>query len=208
MKQFLIWTSLIVAAAFAIWNMTKLATTSNQATVAEAKEISESDWVKGSRAAKVVLVEYSDLQCAACAYYAQTVESLAQEFGDQIAIVYRHFPLPQHKNARLAAYAAEAAGRQGKFWEMINRIFLNQKEWASEENALSLFTDYAEKLNLNLEIFQTDLDSPNVKEVVENQYASGIRFKVNGTPTFFLNGEKISKPNELPDLIRQKLTNP
>lgn len=208
MKNLLIWATLIITVILVVWGMVKLAETSDNAIVAVAKEISKTDWVEGSREAKVILVEYSDLQCPYCAQYEPLVEAIHKEFGDQIAIVYRQFPLPLHQNSHLAAYAAEAAGQQGKFWEMVSTIFSNQNEWATSQNARNIFLGYAKELNLNLETFQSALDSPETKDAVEKQYSSGIQAGVNGTPTFFLDGKKISNPNDLSNLIRQKLNNP
>jgi protein-disulfide isomerase len=80
------------------------------------------------------LIEYSDFQCPACGFYFPLLKKLEEEFGENIAIVYRHFPLSSvHPNAKFAAYAAEAAGKQGKFWEMHDLIFTNQSEWSDKK---------------------------------------------------------------------------
>ncbi len=142
-----------------------------------------------------VLIEYSDFQCPACGVYYPIIKALQQEFGESIVFVYRHFPLRQiHANADLAARSAEAAGKQGKFWEMHDMIFENQKDWASQSNAKKSMIEYAQSLNLDAERFKTDLDSKEVKEKVNNDYLSGIQAKVNAVPTFFLNGTKLQNP--------------
>ncbi|OGN05468.1 MAG: hypothetical protein A2746_00110 [Candidatus Yanofskybacteria bacterium RIFCSPHIGHO2_01_FULL_44_22] len=172
--------------------------------------VSPSDWTKGNKEAKVVLVEYSDFQCPACAYYQPLFKKLSEEFGDKITFAYRHFPLRQHQNARLAAYAAEAAGRQNKFWEMHDLIFENQNRWENRGDAENIFTGYARTLGLDIDEFKNGLSSKEIKDKVENDYQSGIRSNVNATPTVFLNGEKIKVPpnyDELQNIINEALKN-
>ncbi|OGC37705.1 hypothetical protein A2V54_02195 [candidate division WWE3 bacterium RBG_19FT_COMBO_53_11] len=207
MKRLLIWVALILGVAVATWGMAKLASSSSDQPAILASAVSDSDWLKGSRDAGVVLVEYSDFQCPACASYAQIVNRITEEFGDKIAFVYRHFPLPQHQQAELAARAAEAAGKQGKFWEILDLIFVNQNNWAGQSNAQETFVSYAQLLNLDMNRFETELGSPELKKEVENDYLSGAAI-VNYTPTFFLNGEKIQNPrsyDEFREIILQKL---
>ena len=158
--------------------------------------VSQSDYSKGNRKAAVILVEYSDFQCPACAAYYPLVKQLSEEFGDKMVFIYRHFPLSQHQNAESAAVAAEAAGRQGKFWEMHDLIFDNQNEWAKSArwSVEDIFVKYAEKLNLDLEKFKADLDLKEIKQKVSKDLESGVNVRVNGTPTFFLNGKKLSTP--------------
>src|SRR3972149_11839253 len=118
MRKFLIWVALILGLVGATWGMAKLASSSNNQPAILASAVSDSDWIKGDKDANVVLVEYSDFQCPACANYAPIVDIITEEFREKIAFAYRHFPLPQHQQAELAALAAEAAGKQGKFWEI------------------------------------------------------------------------------------------
>lgn len=154
--------------------------------------VAESDQTKGSGESNIVLIEYSDFQCPACATYEPVLKQLIDEFGQQITFVYRHFPLRQiHKNAELAARSAEAAGIQGKFWQMHDLLFENQKEWSEKRRPEDIFTGYAKSLNLNQEKFKSDLGSPEIKQKVNNDYKSGVSARVQGTPTFFLNGQKL-----------------
>jgi len=170
---------------------------------------SDSDWVKGAKDAQVVLVEYSDFQCPACAFYFSLLKQLDQEFSNKIQFIYRHFPLKQiHVNAESAAWAAEAAGRQGKFWEMHDMIFENQATWSSQKNTEDIFLSYAQSLGLNSNQFKIDFDSNEVKEKVTNDYAGGIESEVNATPTFFLNGQKIKNPSnydEFRNIIKEAI---
>lgn len=160
--------------------------------------VSDSDWVKGDREAEVTLIEYSDLQCPACGAYYPVVKQLTDEFVQSALFVYRHFPLRQiHFNAQISAQAAEAAGLQGKFWEMHDLLFENQTTWAEEKEPRVLFEEYAKKLGLNSDQFRQDLDSDKVRNEVEKDYQSGLNAGVNATPTFFLNNNKIQNPASL-----------
>ena len=164
----------------------------------ELAAVNETDWIKGATSSAVVLIEYSDFQCPACQAYFPALKQLAEEFGDQITFVYRHFPLRQiHFNAEAAARAAEAAGRQGKFWEMHDKLFENQTAWANDSDAFSLFSAYAESLGLDPAKFEADFNSQEVADKVENDYRSGIQAGVNSTPTFFINGSRISNPRSI-----------
>ena len=128
--------------------------------------------------------------------------------GAQVQFAYRHFPLSQHKNAKLAATVAEAAGKQGKFWEMHDLIFQNQSDWSEEKNAAVIFAKYAQEVGLDLAKFQTDIASEEIKAKIENDYKSGVKAGVNSTPSFFLNGEKITNPrnyDEFKNAILQAL---
>ncbi len=163
------------------------------------KSADDSDWIKGAplKDAKVTLIEYSDFECPACGAYYPFVKQLGQEFKN-LSIVYRHFPLSQHANARTAAQAAEAAGRQGKFWEMHNVLFDNQNNWAGSASAEETFTAYAQTLGLNIEKFTTDFYSSQTKTKIEADYQSG-GSAIDGTPTFFLNDKKIQNPQNYDD---------
>lgn len=157
---------------------------------------SESDnWVRGNTNAAVTLVEYGDFQCPACASYYPLVKQLETDFDANAQFVFRHFPLKRtHPNAEIAAYAAEAAGKQGKFWEMHDVLFERQKEWSLKPNARGALRGYAEELGLNGEQFENDLSTEDVKNAVREDMESGLAAGVNATPTFFLNGVKLESP--------------
>lgn len=159
------------------------------------------DWTKGSLDAKVQIIEYSDLQCPACAGFEPTAKRLIAEFGDKIGFTYRHFPLTTiHKNAEPASWASEAAGSQGKFWEMHDILFDKQSDWSNESNPLEKFTSYAVSLGLDGETFKTDYDSSTLRRKVTDQIRAGTRADVNSTPTLFLNGKKLDFPRSYDDL--------
>lgn len=155
---------------------------------------------------KATLVEYSDFQCPACRMYYPVVKQLAGEFGDKMIWQYKYFPLKSiHKNAEISAWAGESAKLQGKFNEMEDILFTKQDEWANAD-ALPLFTNYAVSLGLNKDKFLKDIDSAPVHDKVDADYAEGISLGIDGTPTFFLNGKKITNPNsydEFKQLIQQ-----
>lgn len=169
--------------------------------------VSDQDWTKGNSGNLVSLVEYSDFQCPACASYYPLLKQLVEEFGEQISLTYRHYPLREiHPNADLAARAAEAAGRQGQFWQMHDQLFEDQERWSASNKARDIFLELAGTLKLDLAKFQSDLDSEVVVKKVDHDYAGGLKSGVNSTPSFFLNGKKIiNNPrnyDEFAELIR------
>lgn len=155
-------------------------------------EITETDWVKGNRDARVMLIEYADFQCPACATYSPIIKQLNEEYGDKIGVVFRHFPLKQlHANAESVAIAAEAAGQQGKFWEMHDLLFERQDEWSNSDDINSVVEGYSQELELDVDRFMQDLESDTAAEKVDSHYKGGASLGVNSTPTFFLNGQKL-----------------
>ena len=194
-KRVILWLLVAVGIGLASFGMVKLVKISPTATTASlVLAVSDNDWFKGAKDAQVVLVEYSDFQCPACKAYYPFLKKLNADFEGKIKFIYRHFPLPQHKNAKIAALVTEAAGKQGKFWEMHDLIFENQDKWSGENNAGEIFAQYAHFLGLDTEKLGQDLNSSEIKEKVENDLQSGIQSKVNSTPTFFLNGVKLQNP--------------
>lgn len=148
----------------------------------------------GKPGTMVTLVEFSDYQCPACGAYFPLVKQLTTEFSDSMAFVYRHFPLSQHKNAPLAAYAAEASGKQGKYWEMHDKLFQNQKDWSESQTARDIFVGYAKDLKLDTGQFSKDLDNNDIKNKINRDINDGTALGINSTPSFFLDGEKITNP--------------
>lgn len=156
--------------------------------------ISLNDWTKGSKTPKVTLVEYSDFQCPACGYYFPLVEKINAEYKGRLAFTYRHFPLAQHKNALVAAYAAEAAGNQGKFWEMYQKLFETQADWSDSSNAPAIFEGYAQSFKLDMTRFKVDASSQATKDAVIHDRDTGLATGVNSPPSFYLNGKKMQNP--------------
>lgn len=164
--------------------------------------IMPTDWYLGNPQGQIKIIEYSDFQCPACQQYSKVDQQLVQLFGDRIGFAYRHFPLRElHRYANLAAQAAEAAGKQGKFWDMAALLFNHQNDWADSPQAPTLFTNYAESLKLNLPEFLADIRSRQVRALVEADYINGLVNKINSTPTFYINGQKINNLKNPEDLI-------
>ena len=149
--------------------------------------VNDRDQQTGNLQAKITLVEYGDYQCPHCGHAHPLLKRLLKEMGTELRFVFRNFPLQEaHPAAYMAALAAEAAGQQGKFWEMHDTIFENQQNLQGHA-----FIDFAERLKLNLEQFARDWKSEEIQGKVEADFESGIRSGVNGTPTFFVNNEKL-----------------
>lgn len=123
------------------------------------------------------------------------VKRLSEEYKDRVKFVVRYFPLPGHQNSMTSASAVEAAGKQGKYWEMHDIVFENQRDWGEKQNATpEIFEGYAKQLGLNFTKFQQDVTSQEVKNRIERDKNTGTKLGIQGTPTFFLNGKKIENP--------------
>jgi protein-disulfide isomerase len=146
-----------------------------------------------STSAEVVLTEYSDYQCPACAYFHPIVNKLEQEFGDRLHVEYRYFPLNGHQFGALSARAVQAARNQGKFKEMHDLLFENQQHWVSSGNPQPIFVNYAQQLGLDVEQFREDLNSAETQRIVMEDKQQGQAEGVNATPTFFINGDKLAQ---------------
>lgn len=150
------------------------------------------DHIKGNSEAVVSLVEYSDLQCPACAGFQPVVKTLLEEYGDQIRFEYKHFPLPIHQHAVAAAVAAEAAAQQGMFFEFHDLMFENQSVWASLPTPTLTFMQYADQLGLDMDLFRRHLRASVLRDRVMADLNEGVELGVSATPTFFLNGQKMT----------------
>ncbi|MFC3161248.1 Protein-disulfide isomerase [Chryseobacterium arachidis] len=162
--------------------------------------VSTTDHAQGNDNADLVIVEYGDYQCPYCGAAYPVLKELMKEFGSQVKFVFRNFPLSEmHQYARPAAIAAEAANLQGKFWEMHDAIYENQ----GSLNELFLF-ELAEKIGLNISQFKEDIQKTELEEKVDSDLESGIVSGVNGTPSFFVNGNKFNGgAQDLIELIRE-----
>jgi protein-disulfide isomerase len=145
----------------------------------------------GPADAKVTIVEFSDFQCPYCARAADVVHKIRAQYADKVRFVFRQFPLPMHGDAHLAAQASLAAQRQGKFWEFHDLLFKNQQALSREQ-----LEGYAKELKLNLPELQQSLDSHTEKAAVDADVSLGEGVSVNGTPTLFINGKRVSNPTE------------
>ncbi len=196
-KRIFTWGSFILIIALITWGMISASKKADREArgVASVDKVVETDHMRGATSSPVILIEYSDFQCPACAAYFPMVEKMVSENADKLTFVYRHFPLTQqHPNAIPSAKAAEAAGKQGKFWEMYELLFINQKNWAESKTAKIIFESYAKDLKLDMEKYAIDLESKETTDKITADQKSGYKAKVDSTPTFYINGQKIKNP--------------
>lgn len=146
---------------------------------------------KGPDNAALVIEEYGDYQCPSCGVLHPVVEEITNDYGDRVRLVFRQFPLQQiHPNANVAARAALAAGIQGRFWEMHDKLYDNQKDWSALPDPRQKFADYAQQIGLDLARFGTDLESREVGERILADQKRGNALRVNGTPTIILHNPR------------------
>lgn len=151
--------------------------------------------VRGEGKAGVTFTEYGDFQCPACELYYPAVEQAFQKYGSQVTFQFRNFPLTSlHQNAFAGARAAEAASKQGKFWDMYKQLYDNQNTWAGSTKVSSIFESYAQQLGLNVAQFKKDYASTAVNNIIRADMAAGDKLGVSSTPTFLLNGKVIQNP--------------
>lgn len=154
------------------------------------------DHVAGSPTSKIRLIEYGDLQCPACEGAHPGIKQIVADYGDKIGFVFRNFPLTTaHPNALAAAAAVEAAGLQDKYWEMNNLLYETQTSWSnlSSDERTNKFADYAKQVGADATKFKNDLGSQNISKKIAYDQAIGRKINVTGTPSLFLNGEKLSE---------------
>jgi protein-disulfide isomerase len=148
--------------------------------------VSEADHSAGPDDAPVTLVEYGDYECPYCGMAHPIVKKAQRELGTQLRLVFRNFPLAEaHPHARLAAQAAEAAGAQGKFWEMHDMLFEHQEALEAED-----LVGYAQSIGLDTVKFTRHLEAETFAKRVRDDFRNGVKSGVNGTPTFFMNGAR------------------
>lgn len=162
--------------------------------------------IRGNPNAPVTLEEFADFQCGACGAYYPELKKIEAEFGERLRVIFRENPLvPQHQYGLVAAQAAEAAGLQGKFWEMHDKLFENQKTWAEAKDVVPLFVDYAKQIGLNTDQFMRDLNGEAVAARIFQDGKRSHALVVNSTPTFFVNGKQATGDQWKPDGLRQMI---
>lgn len=149
--------------------------------------------IRGKTDSKVKLVEYGDFQCPYCGQIYPVMEQVYDKYKDKVAFQFSNLPLNQiHQNAYGAARAAEAADKQGKFWDMYHLLYQNQSTWSESTSATSIFNGYAQQLNLNTDQFKKDFTSSSVNATINaDKNAFNKTGESMATPTFFLNGKKV-----------------
>lgn len=150
-------------------------------------------YTKGGQNASVVLTEYADFQCPACGQAFPIVKQIAEKHGDDLKVEFKHFPLINiHPYAMPAARAAEAAGQQGKFWEMHDKLFENQTTWSNSSNPTPIFIAYATELGLDVDQFKAHMNASKIDDHIKESFETARSLGLSGTPSFLLNGERMS----------------
>lgn len=159
----------------------------------QAKVLTRADSHKsGAKDAKVTLVEFGDFQCPACGASYPIVTQILTDYKGKITFVFRNFPLSMHQNSHISAEAVEAAGAQGKFFEMYDALYQNQKDWGEDKNPMQFFQKYAKMIGLDVDQFTNDVKADKYKNKIQQDLNDGNTLGISATPTFFLNGEKIT----------------
>ncbi|MCE7936281.1 DsbA family protein [Candidatus Saccharibacteria bacterium CPR2] len=175
--------------------------------------VRENDHKRGASQPKVTLIEFADFQCPACGSFYPILKQLESDFPQDLQMVFRHFPLTNiHPNAMSAHRAAEAAAKQGKFFEMHDLLYENQQQWSESSSTQLVFEAFAKQLGLNEEQFKQDLSNEDAFNFISAQSDGGRKLGLSGTPSFYINGEriendKISSYEDFKRLIEEKTQN-
>lgn len=165
--------------------------------------------IRGNPNAAVTLEEFGDFECPVCATYAVEVKKIEAEFGDRLRVMFREYPLypTPHKHALIAAQAAEAAGQQGRFWEMHDKLYENQKAWSEATDVMPMFIDYARQIGLDIDRFGRDLNGEIVATRITQDGIRAHARGVTGTPSFFVNGKeaKVEDQSWSPEGLRKMI---
>lgn len=143
----------------------------------------------GPSKAKVTVVEFGDFQCPACSVAYQVVSKIKEEYKGKIRFAFREFPLNVHPNGWISAYAVEAAGGQGKFWQMYDKLYGNQKEWSEKKDPMEVFASYAKEIGINVDTFKADVKNKKYDAIIQRDLKDGNALGISATPTFFINGK-------------------
>jgi len=151
--------------------------------------------IRGPASARVTIEEFGDFQCPPCGKLSDPINQLERDYRPRLRVIFRHFPLPNHAHAREAAFASEAAGLQGRFWEMHDLLYREQSVWSNQADVRPLFESYAGMLRLNVDRFKKDMESEQVEEHVASDQKHGAALGVRTTPTVFLNDRALAPIN-------------
>jgi protein-disulfide isomerase len=184
---------IVVAAKLAGPKRSSTATPGNGS---DAPAITAADWSEGNANAKVSVIEYGDFQCPACGTYEPIMQQLVKNYGNRVQFVFREFPLTQiHDDAQLAAESAEAAGLQGKFWQMHDWLYANQLKWSVVPlTAQTIINDGAQSMSLDMGKFANDRKGSVVAKKIQTDVDGANNAGVDHTPTFFVNLKQIPNP--------------
>ena len=163
--------------------------------------VGDADHVRGTGNGDVIITVYADFQCPACLSESQVIGRAWPRIEGDVQLVYRYFPLDIHRFSFESARYAEAAGRQGKFWEMHDLLFANQQVWGNVEDPTLFFDGYAESLGLDMTQLRADIELPEVRAKINSDQQGGIRAGVRSTPTMFINGSIVRNPGTASELV-------
>lgn len=181
-------------------NNSKTNSNANKSTTATTSNVPGASpaWSLGSPSAAVTIEEFADFQCPTCGDIHPKIKEIRAKYGDRVRIIFRHFPLTQiHPRAYDAAVAAEAAGLQGKFWDMQNLLFTNQKVWTVATDHRQTFEEYAKNLGLDVEKFKNDMAGINTKNRIDADIQRGNSLSIRSTPSIFINGKLLTTIQEM-----------
>ena len=184
----------VIVIGFYFWNKSSTAIVTTPTAIEMSKLVTPESHRIGSATATVVVTEFGDYECPACGAAHPVIKELLAKYKDNkdIAFVFRNYPLPQHRNAIPGAQFAEAAGLQGKFWEMHDKIYDTQIKWSTMPDASSAFLGYAQELGLDMPKLAQDIKSDIVANKIKDDQTAGDAIDINSTPTFYVNGMKQS----------------
>lgn len=161
---------------------------------------------EGAANPAVTLVEYGDYECPHCMEFYHILNEVMRRMPNELALEFHHYPLPVGPNSVTASLAAEAAGEQGRYWEMHDRLFETQREWTGRPNGAEIFTTMAGQMGLDTAKFREDMQSQEVADRVIADKLRGNQLGIDGTPTFFVNGQRLpylpATPDEFESIIR------
>ncbi len=212
MKRFLpfvIIVAVLIAALAATWIILRSSRPERPPTNSSGAEApgAEPPHIRGNANAPVTLEEFGDFECPSCGTYSVELKKIESEFGDRLRVIFREYPLypTPHKHALIAAQAAEAAGLQGRFWEMHDKLYENQKAWSEATDVMPMFIDYARQIGIDTDRFAREL---NGEAVAVRLTQDGIRAHAHGvtsTPAFFVNGKEAKDESWKPEGLREMI---
>jgi protein-disulfide isomerase len=191
-----------LGAGIVLYRAKRPQTTNIPKAMADSKERGEEVHVRGAANAVVTLEEYGDFQCPPCGGLEVPLQQIERDYASSLRVIFRNFPFTNHEHAHEAAYAAEAAGLQGRFWEMHDLLYREQAVWAKTKDVQPLFDSYAGMIGLNLERFKKDAGGEQVKAKVESDRKRGEELGVKNTPTIFINNQSVPPASLNPVALR------
>jgi protein-disulfide isomerase len=191
-----------IGAGVILYRAKRPQTTAIPKAMAAPKERGEEVHARGPADAAVTLEEYGDFQCPPCGGLEVPLQQIERDYASSLRVIFRNFPFTIHEHAHEAAYAAEAAGLQGRFWEMHDLLYREQAVWAKTKDVQPLFDSYAGMIGLNLERFKKDAGGEQVKTKVESDRKRGAELGVKNTPTIFINNQSVPPTSLNPVALR------